>query len=385
MAGYVKNRGKNTWLVTMPLGRDPDTKKRKFHYHTVHGTKKDAEKYLAKIVRDKDLGVFIEPTSTTVNEYLNQWLEIAAKPKLRERTYVEYSNLLNRYVKNILGNKKLAEVQPLDVQALYTHMLAKGLSARTVKYTHNVLSSAFKQAIKWKLIMQNPVAQAELPKQTKIEMKVMSPEESKLFLEVASKHRLGVFFHLMLLTGMRPSEILGLQWEDIDLEKHLVIVQRSVVWRTKGSGWYFSQPKTLRSNRNIPLSNLLIVDIKEHRHKQLEERLKEGSKYENHNLVFATSTGKPFMQRNIIRYFKEIIKESNLPKTLRLYDLRHTCATLLLFANENPKVVAERLGHASVTLTLDTYSHVLPTMQKAATDKLEEILYKNSLQTQCRQ
>ncbi len=385
MSGHVKKRGENTWLVTMPLNRDPNTGKRKEHYKTIHGTKKDAKQYLRKIETEKDLGIFIEPTSMIVNEYFNKWLEVAAKPRLRERTYIEYCNLLNRYVRPKWGNNKLVEVQPLDVQALYTSMQAKGLSPRTIRYTHNVLSSAFKQAIKWKMTVQNPITQAELPRQVKKEMSALSPEQAKIFLEATAKHRLGVFFALMLISGTRPSEALALKWGDIDLEKGVITIQRTVFWRPKGNGWYFSEPKTPRSNRSIPLPISFIANIKEHRLKQLEERLKEGSNYENNNLIFATSKGSPFMERNIRRYFKGILKETNLPLSLNVYSLRHSCASLLLAAGENPKVVAERLGHASVTLTLDTYSHVLPTMQQSATDKLEEMLYKKSLQTQCRQ
>lgn len=373
MAGQVIPRGERIWLVRVFLGRDPSTNKRHYHNHTIHGSKKDAQRYLNGVLREKDLGTFIEPSSMTLNEYLNHWLETAAKPKLRERTYIEYKALLQRYVRPNLGGKKLSDIHPVNIQALYTE-LQKKLSARTIRYTHAVISSAFKQAVKWRMMAINPASLVELPKQVKKEMKALSPEDAKRFLQVSSQERLGFLFAFVLNTGLRPSEYLGLQWKDIDLEKGVLMVQRSLVWRSKGQGWYFTEPKTLRSRRNIPLPSLLARSLVEYKRKQAEERLKMGPKYQNNDLVFATSEGTPFMPRNVIRYFKEALKRAGLPITMRLYDLRHSCATLLLAANENPKVVAERLGHASITLTLDTYSHVLPSMQKAASEKLEQIL-----------
>lgn len=175
---------------------------------------------------------------------------------------------------------------------------------------------------------------------------------------------------------MRPEEYLGMQWEDIDKERGTATVQRTLIWRDKGGGWYFGEPKTVRSRRLIPLPASTLRALAEHRRRQAAERLKAGAAYSNHDLVFATPEGGPLMPGNLKRrHFRPILDRAKLPKDFRLYDLRHTCATLLLLAGENPKVVSERLGHATVTLTLDTYSHVLPTMQEAASQKLEQMLY----------
>src|SRR5215216_4760731 len=154
------------------------------------------------------------------------------------------------------------------------------------------------------------------------------------------------------------------------------MVQRTLVWRRKDGGWYFAEPKTARSRRTIPLPSSLVRGMREHRRRQAEQRLKAGPKYQNHDLVFATAEGSPLMPRNLLsRHFKPTLKRAELPASIRLYDLRHSCATLLLSAGENPKVVSERLGHASVAMTLDVYSHVLPTMQQAAADRLERLLF----------
>ena len=177
-------------------------------------------------------------------------------------------------------------------------------------------------------------------------------------------------------TGMRPEEYLGLQWKNVDLVKKRVIVERVLVWNRRGGGWTLQEPKTSHSRRTIPLPTPVVDDLKRHRRKQLEERMKLGQAYENNDFVFATEIGTPILPSNLMRrHFKPILKKAELSENIRMYDLRHTCATLLLSEGENPKVVSERLGHATIVLTLDTYSHVLPSMQQSATDKLENLLY----------
>jgi integrase len=208
-------------------------------------------------------------------------------------------------------------------------------------------------------------------------MQYLTPLEAANFLIEAASDRWNALFILAVATALRPSEYLGLKWSDIDLELGLVMVQRSLTWRSYKSGdWYFGEPKTPRSRRRIPLPSSAIKALKQHKRQQAEERLQAGASYKNLDLVFATGEGQPLIRLNIIKkHFKPILVRAKLPNTLRLYDLRHTCATLLLSANENPKVVSERLGHASITLTMDTYSHVLPDMQQGASEKLESLLF----------
>jgi integrase len=266
-------------------------------------------------------------------------------------------------------------VRPLDIQNLYTDLLERGLSARTVRYNHAILSSAFKQAIKWHLLVYNPCAAVELPRTERREMKAFNPKEAERFLKAAKGNEQGVIFAFALATGMRPEEYLGLKWSDLDLHQGVAVVRRVLV-RRKGGGWYFGEPKTSRSRRTIPLPISLVKMLTAHRRKQMAARLKVGAAYQNNDLVFATGEGTPHNSRNLAqRQFLAILKKAELPLNFRLYDLRHSCATLLLVAGENPKVVSERLGHASIVLTLDTYSHVLPTMQEAASQKLEKILF----------
>jgi integrase len=226
------------------------------------------------------------------------------------------------------------------------------------------------------MLSQNPASLVGLPKPVRKEMQALSPQEAASFLKAAAEDRWSALFSLALATGMRPEEYLALQWKDVDLKKGVLTVQRALAWHRKGGGFDFTEPKTAHSRRSIPLPASVIQALTSHKRQQAEERLKAGAVYQNYDLVFAALEGTPLMIRNLVRrHFKPTLTRAKLPASIRLYDLRHSCATLMLSAGENPKVVSERLGHASVTLTLDVYCHVLPTMQEAASEKLEAILF----------
>ena len=372
--GKVFEREKGIWYARVSL-TDPSGKRRQIWRK---GENKSHAKELLKELLgkiDESDGTFIEGEKLMLNEYLDRWLDAAARPRLAERTFIDYKDLLTRYVRHEIGNTKLAKVNALMIQKLYSDMQARGLSPRVVRYTHAVLSSALKQAVKWGLLMRNPASLVELPKQTRKEMQALSPDDAAKFLEAAKDDRWGIVFALALMTGMRPEEYLGLQWKDIDFDQGIVTIQRTLVWRRKGGGWYFGEPKTNRSRRNIPIPFSLVSALRDHKRYQAEQRMKAGPNYHALELVFATPDGGPLMPQNLYRrHFKPILKRAGLSPTIRMYDLRHSCATLLLAADINPKVVSERLGHSTVTLTLDVYSHVLPSMQKEATDRLESLL-----------
>jgi len=376
MAGQIIKRGDKTWLVRIFMGRG-GAGKRRYMNKTIRGNKKDAEVFLSKTQTQISSGTFVEPSLLTLDEYLDKWLEAAARPRLSERTFGDYSEVLKRYVRPKLGSKTLSQLQPLEIQELYSEMQGRELSSRTVRGTHVVLSSALKQAVRWRMLFVNPAQSVELPKRTRREMKALSPSEATAFLAAAKEDPLGLVFALGLVTGMRPEEYLALQWKDIDLQQGTATVQRTLCWRRqKGGGWYFGEPKTSQSRRTVPLPASIVRELGHHKAVQAETRLKKGAKYQTLDLVFATETGGPLHSENLAtRNFRAIRDRAKLPASITPYSLRHTCATLLLLAGENPKVVSERLGHSSIVMTLDTYSHVLPSMQQAATEKLEKMLF----------
>ena len=375
--GQIIEKGKDKWLVRIFRGRDEKGVKLYFN-KVINGKKSVAQKYLTGKLREKDLGVFIESSRQTLKEHLNNWLKMI-RTRVAEQTYNSYETLLRVHIHGRIGQIRLSEIKIHDVQKVYAEMQLAGLSARTVRYAHTVLSMALKKAVELNYIVKNPCDFAELPKQVKEETKAFSPEQASLFLHHSKNNKHGLIFEFALMTGMRPEEYLALRWSDIDFSREIVKVQRALVW-SKGGGFQFGEPKTKKSRRSIPLSKSMFAKLKTHRKKQLEYRFGLGQAYHNLDLVFASEVGNPLHYRNITqRHYEKILENAGLSEEgFVLYSLRHSCATLLLSTGENPKIVAERLGHTSVKMTLDTYSHVLPDMQKGASDKLDALLYRKS-------
>lgn len=371
-SGSIKKKRDGLFLVSIFLGRDANGKRR-YAAKQINGTIKDAQKYLNGALRDKDQGIFVESSSLTVNEYLTKWLEAAARPRVSRRTADGYAGLLERYIRSPLGHKRLDKLQPLDIQKVYGEMQARGLSARVVRHTHSALHNALKQSCKWGLIARNPSDLVELPKVLHNERRVLAPDEAGRFLKAADVMPNGLIFEFALLTGMRPEEYLALQWADVDMTTGAAQIRRALVRHKKS--WSFEEPKTARSRRTVFLPTPVLRKLVAHKRKQGASRLKLGAAWHSHDLIFCSEEGTPLSIPNLTyRYFRPILTKAKLPR-IRLYDLRHSCATLLLMAEENPKVVSERLGHSTIVLTLDTYSHVLPTMQQQATARLEKMLY----------
>lgn len=370
--GQIIKRSETSWQIKVYVGRVDG--KRKWKYKTLRGSRADAQKALTKMQRELDTGTYVEPTKLTVEAYLERWLETAARPKVRDNTYIGYADTLRRYVVPHVGQQKLDRLTPLEIQGMLGALQAQGLTARTVRTAHMVLSSALKQAVKWRLLPSNPADYVDKPRQQRKEMLALGPAQVARFMEAAALDRWGVLFAFAIATGMRPSEMFALQWDDVDLDTGQVVVRRALT-RKVGGGWHLTPPKTSRSRRTIPLPATVIQQLRGHRKAQLEERLAAGAAYVDNGIVFAGQRGQHLNEKTLGYHLKQILDRAGLPNRFRVYDLRHTCATLLLAANVNPKIVSERLGHSTVVLTLDTYSHVLPTMQRAAADQLEAMLF----------
>jgi integrase len=368
--GQIVGRGRNRWLVRVYLGRDHKTRKRRYHSRIVRGPVRHAQTYLNKVLRERDLGRQVESVQITLNEYLDRWLMIAAKPRLREKSYRSYESLLRRYVRPSLGARNLAAICPLDVQAVYQQLVERGLSARTIRYTHSVLRSAMRQAIRWRLLAEDPTNGAQLLRQRKRELRVLTAEQSRLFLEAALRTPYGPVFAVALTTAARPSEYLALKWQDINWERGTVSIVRTLE-RVSG-GWRFAETKRARSRRIIRLQEWVLELLQD-----LSTKTKPRSACTSGpgaaDLIFTTPSGRPIDADKLAKTFKSILRQAGLP-IIRLYDLRHTGATLALAADVPPKVVSEQLGHASAAFTLDVYSHVLPHMQEQAAMKVEEVL-----------
>lgn len=258
-----------------------------------------------------------------------------------------------------LGNLKLTQVTPIAIQAVYSGMLADGLSARTVRLTHAVLRNALKQAVKWRVIPVNPADAVDLPKQQREEMRAMTSDEAARYLTAAQASPHGVLLALLLSTGLRPSEAIALRWSDVDLPGARLTVSRKAV-RASGT-WEFGQPKTNKSRRTVDLPQGIVALL--------------SALPRHYEQVFHNADGAPPNMRRVVTEHKSTLEHAGVDQGVRLYDLRHTHATLLLLAGVHPKIVSERLGHSTINITLDTYSHVLPGMQKESARKLDEMLF----------
>jgi integrase len=368
--GQIVRRGSSTWLVRVYTGRDVETKKRTYLNQTIYGALRDAQAHLNRLLGERDRGRRLDSSKQTLNQYLDRWLELCAKPRLRAKSLKDYEGLLRRYVRPGLGPKALASISAFDIQTLYGDLLVRGLSARSIRYTHAVLRSALKQATRWNLILSNPADSLDLPRQDRGHIGVLNVEQARTFVKTISAHPHCSLFALALTTGMRPSEYLGLTWNDLDLDRGTVSVSHTLEWR-KG-GWQFAETKRSRSRRLVKLQTWVVALLREQVLKEKEAR--------GDALVFRAQRGGPIRESRFVQeHFKPLLKSAELP-AIRLYDLRHTCATISLIAGVSPKVISEQLGHASVAFTLDVYSHVLPHMQDAAADKVQALLTNPTLQ-----
>jgi integrase len=374
-SGQIIPRGEKKWLVRIFLGRDANGK-RHYHNHKVRGTKTDAQTWLNGALRRLDLGEPIEQTTELCSGFFERWLESAVKQRIRTRSYDLYKQRVHSYILPEIGKKRLAEVRPEDIQNFYAKLQKHGLRASTIRHIRGILSNAFKQAVRWQLLRQNPVAMTDPPMMTRSEMAALDRDQARLFLQAAEGERYYPVYALMLATGCRPGEVFGLKWSDIDWQAGTVTIRRALYWLRQGRGWEITEPKTDRSKRTIPLSVSVVKTLQAWKRSQAEDRLRAGSEWKNLDLVFTKLVGVPLDLETIRDPFKAILKRAGLPTSIRIYDLRHSCATILMAEGENPKVVSERLGHSSVKTTLDLYSHVSPGMQNEASKKLEKAIFE---------
>ena len=370
--GQIIARGERRWLVRVYLGRDRETRKRTYHNRTVYGSLRHAQAYLTRRLHERDLSRGAEGLQVTVDEFLDHWLKTAVKPKVRGKTYGDYAAMLRRYIRPAIGARILASPSPLEIQAAYQVMIERKLSARTVRYAHAVLQAAMRQAIRWQLLLVDPTQGVQLPSQQCREMRVLSTEQARSFLRTASLSPQACLFAVALTTGMRPSEYLALCWRDIDWDRGTISVVRTL-HRNEGQ-WTFADTKRVHSRRVVKLQTWVLELLRKLKVKADGDGETCDSAFAD--LIFTTARGEPINEEYLVKkYFKPLLREAGLPN-IRLYDLRHTSATLALTVGVAPKVVSEQLGHASAAFTLDTYSHVLPHMQDEAAAKMEAALLK---------
>ena len=377
MRGHIRKRSKNSYTIVLSLGFDPVTGKRKQQWVSIKGTKKDAEKRLSELLHQLDNGMFIKPGKTTLREFLERWLKDYAWPNLAPRTAEGYEHIIRRHLIPALGNMTLMQLKPEHLQKYYSEKLSSGrcdssggLSGQTVRHHHTALHKALQAAVEWGLLSRNVADAVSPPHVQRLEMYTWGGDDITHFLEAAKDTPYYALFYTAFFTGMRRSELLALRWQDIDFILSQVYVSRSLHCLS-GGRVVFRSPKTAKGRRTVALPPSAILVLKEHYEKQKLERAMLGIPLTDDDLVFSHLDGSPLLPDSVTHAWIKLVRRTGL-KSIRLHDARHSHASLMLKQGVHPKIVQERLGHASIQITLDTYSHIAPELQQAAAKRFDE-------------
>jgi integrase len=362
--GSIYQRADGTWCGTYSSGYNATGKRIR---RTVFGeSKEDVTGKMARYQTSKLDGTLGEPTKLRLSGYLERWVEDAARPTIRYSTYVSYKGIITNHIDTRIGGIALSKLNPAHVQGLYSEMERMKCSPRVRQLTHAVLRRALKQAVKWGLVPRNVCDAVDPPRVPKRTITPLTAEQVRKLLKTATKDRFHALYVLAVGSGLRLGELFGLQWQDVDLEAQAITVRHTLL-EVKGK-LELAEPKTSKSRRRVDLPKTAVDALWKHKKRILAEGFAAVP------WVFCNSQGGPLRKTHFHRNeFKPMLKRAKLP-SIRFHDLRHTSATLLLSAGVHPKVVQERLGHSQISITLDTYSHVLPTMQLEAANKLDQAL-----------
>src|SRR5829696_5509980 len=373
--GSIYRRKNGTWAAQYTVWTAEGRKRR-----SVAGkTRAEVSRKLTEAMADRDGGLFYDAGKLTISEYLDRWLADSVKGTVKETTYANYSYITRVHISPALGRVKLKNLTPAHVRGFYGEKARTNLSAATVKKMHVVLRRALSHAVSDGVIPRNAADNVKPPRASAPgeEIRPLNSEECSAFLEASRGERLEALYVLAVHCGLREGELLALRWEDVDLEaaKPALFVRRTLTRGEEGRGWVVGGSTKSGKGRRVRLTRRAVAALKDHRKHQLEERMRLAGLWRDQGLMFPSEIGSLLNPSNLRnRSFKRVKARSGVREDLRFHDLRHTCATLLLSEGVNVKVVSEMLGHASITITLNTYSHVLPDMQDSAADAMKGVL-----------
>lgn len=371
-----KRKSDGRWCAVVTTGYSADTGKpiRAYYYGS---SRAEAVALRDEALKDVKAGTYVKPVKQTVGEWLTTWLETYVAPSVRPKTWEGYESNIRVHLRPALGGIELRGLQTNHVQRMVNEKQKAGLSPRTIESMVNTLKAALKQAMIEGLVTRNVAEHARKPRKEQTDIRVLSVEEMNALTTVAMEDRLGPLFIVMLGTGMRVGEILALEWKHIDLAKsNLSVVQSAVTAKTpnaKARQKLIQNPKTEKGKRQIPLPEDVATVLDQWRKIQAQEKLKLGPLYKNSGRVFTSTIGTPLIARNVARKLSQLAEKAGV-EHVNPHALRHTFATRLLEAGVHPKVVQEMLGHKDITLTLNTYSHVMPNIKQAAAQALNQML-----------
>jgi integrase len=362
------------WEARVEPGRDEFGKRQYIQKTTPKNknTKGEALRIGRQILNELEAGTYVEPTDANVAEPLRSWHAEHARHHLSPRTHESYGYLLEAHIIPGLGGLKLAKLQPAHLQRYYSDRLDSGAAASSVRKEHNILHAAFKHAVMLRQMATNPADLVTPPRPKRTEMHFLTEIEAAAMLQAAKDTALYLPLLLAVGTGMRRGELLALRWSDVDLDGGTATVNQTL--QEAYGAILFKEPKTTRSRRRITLPGLVVDALRVEHAKHVEKELAAEPGYVPCDLVLPAPGGGPWWPSNFDRIWRRFKTKQALK--IRFHDLRHTHATQLLKAGVNVKVISERLGHASIGITLDTYSHVMPGMQEEAAERIDAGLRK---------
>lgn len=376
--GSICKRKDGTWQGAVTIGRDRNGKqKRKYFYGK---TRNEVSKKLNMVINELNNRTFIDnSTNLTMRMWLHTWLWEYKKNSIKPKTFEQYETILRIYAMPTIGDIKVLNLKPEHLQKIYNNMYENGISARTVHILNTVLHGALKQAVKNNLASRNVTEAVSLPKAKTKEMRVLTLEEQKKFMKVLSADRMGNMYLFGLFTGLRRGELLALKWSDIDTERNVIRVERALS-RVKDYGdtpnktkLVVEEPKTAKSKRIIPIFDYLKEILDRQKQQQIKDKENSYGMYEENDIIFATELGKMIDPGNFSRKFYKLIREAGLPHA-NPHCLRHTFATRGMESGIDLKTMQELLGHSSILVTGDTYTHVLLDKKRNEINKLNKLV-----------
>jgi integrase len=372
MKGHITERSPGKWAIVLGLPNPEDGKRRR-KWHTFHGTKRQAETECARLIAEMDGGAYIEPSKTTVREFFQTWLK-HEKANVSPKTHSRYEDLLLKNVAPIIGSVTLNKLTAAKIDACWAKLLESGrrdgkggLAPRTVGHCRRVMLTAIEQALKWDLLKKNPVAITRPPKTERVTMSAYGASETADMLEALRPTRMLMPALLAALCGLRRGEILALRWRHVDLKNATLSIVESA--EQVGTDVRYKETKSGKA-RNVALSSSVLEELRRHKAAQAEEQLRIGIRPDGDSFVVAQADGNPLKPISLTHEWTRQIRKTALPQ-IRFHDLRHSHATQLLAAGVHPKIASERLGHSTVGITLDLYSHVMPGMQANAAEQVD--------------
>ncbi len=379
MKGHIRERSPGKWAIVLDVGeKDPVTGKKKRKWHSFTGTKRQAQAECARLIAEIKSDRYVEPSKQNVAQFFTEWLAFI-KPTVSAKTHERYTEICEKNLTPLMGDVILSKLKTDRIDAAFTKALTEGRGAsgkpyapRTVHHMRRVLIKALSQAVTWERLSRNPATATTPPKVERTKMLAYDAEQTAALIAAFRNTRMFIPMMLAVMCGLRRGEIAALRWDDAEIgdNRRQLSIRQSA--EQTNDGVRYKTPKSGKA-RTVALSATMAAELRAHRVRQAEEQLKIGLRPDGNSFVVAQVDGSPLQPRSLTHEWTRLLDKTSLPR-IRFHDLRHTHATQMLSAGVHPKVASERLGHSTIGITLDLYSHVMPGMQADAAEQVDAAL-----------